>query len=70
MSGLFTAIENMPPWAQALTWLNPIRYLMEVIRGVMLKGAGFADVGLQFLIVAAYALALNILAVWSYRKTA
>jgi ABC-2 type transport system permease protein len=69
MSGLFTAIENMPNWAQQLTYLNPVRYFIEVLRMVMLKGAGFADVKIHFLITFGYALLVNGLAIWRYRKT-
>lgn len=68
LSGFFTAIENMPPWAQQITYLNPVRYFMEVIRLVMLKGATWADVKTQALVVGGYALAINALAVWNYRK--
>uniref|UniRef100_UPI00249042B9 ABC transporter permease n=1 Tax=Croceibacter atlanticus TaxID=313588 RepID=UPI00249042B9 len=38
MSGLFTPIESMPEWAQILTEFNPIKYFVEVMRMVMLKG--------------------------------
>ncbi len=68
LSGLFTAIENMPAWAQQLTYLNPVRYFIEVIRLVMLKGATWQDVGQQAMVVAGYALVVNALAVWNYRK--
>ena len=44
LSGLFTPIESMPKWAQTLTLVNPIRYFVEVMRGVLMKGAGFADI--------------------------
>jgi len=40
MSGLFAPIHNMPPFAQALTYLNPVRYFMNIIRGIYLKGSG------------------------------
>ncbi len=69
MSGVFTPIENMPDWAQTITLFNPIRYFIEVIRLVMLKGAAAADVGKQFLIISVYAFGINALAVWRYRKT-
>lgn len=69
LSGFFTAIENMPEWAQVVTWFNPVRWFMEVIRMVMLKGAGLADITRHIWIVGAYALALNALAGWNYRKT-
>lgn len=68
LSGLFTAIENMPTWAQQLTYLNPVRYFIEVVRLILLKGAGWAEIQTQTLIVAGYAVAINGLAVWSYRK--
>jgi ABC-2 type transport system permease protein len=68
MSGLFTPIESMPQWAQNITLFNPIRYFVEIIRMVMLKGATFLDIALQFYIITLYAFILNGLAVWSYKK--
>lgn len=68
MSGLFTPIESMPVWAQNLTLLNPIRYFVEIIRMVMLKGATFSDISRPFFIIVFYAFALNGIAVWSYKK--
>ncbi|MBR9758385.1 MAG: ABC transporter permease [Algicola sp.] len=69
MSGLFTPIESMPKWAQTLTAFNPIKYYVEIIRMVMLKGSGFTDVLPQALKTLAYAIIMNGLAVWSYKKT-
>ena len=69
MSGLFTPIESMPDWAQKITLFNPIRYFVEIIRMVMLKGAQFSDISKPFLIICFYAVLINLLAVWSYRKT-
>lgn len=68
MSGLFTPIESMPQWAQNVTLLNPIRYFVEIIRMVMLKGAGFSDISKPFFMIVFYAFALNGIAVWSYKK--
>jgi ABC-2 type transport system permease protein len=68
MSGLFTAIENMPVWAQNLTKVNPLRYFMEVIRMVVLKGSGFNEVKNHFLIITMFAIGTNAIAVWRYRK--
>lgn len=68
MSGLFTPIESMPIWAQNITLLNPIRYFVEIIRMVMLKGASFSDISRPFFIIVFYAFALNGIAVWSYKK--
>lgn len=68
MSGLFTPIESMPQWAQNVTLFNPIRYFVEIIRMVMLKGATFSDISFQFFVIIFYAIILNGLAVWSYKK--
>jgi ABC-2 type transport system permease protein len=68
MSGLFTPIESMPQWAQNITLINPIRYFVEIIRMVMLKGGTFWDISIQFTIVSSYAIIVNALAVWSYKK--
>ena len=69
LSGLFTPIESMPRWAQIITYLNPIRYYVEIIRMVMLKGSGLRDISFQLSIITGYAIILNGLTVWSYKKT-
>ncbi len=69
MSGLFTPIESMPKWAQIVTEFNPIRYFVEVMRMVMLKGSGFTDILPHLLKTLLYAIIMNGLAVWSYKKT-
>ncbi len=69
MSGLFTPIESMPEWAQALTEFNPIKFYVEVMRMVMLKGSSFTDILPQFGKTLLYAVVMNGLAVWSYKKT-
>jgi len=68
MSGLFTPIEAMPPWAQKMTLINPLAYFIEIMRRVMLKGAGFADVLSQFWALVAYAAIVLTLAVRQFRK--
>ncbi len=69
MSGLFTPIESMPKWAQIITELNPIKYFVEVMRMVLLKGSGFIDIFPQLWKTSLYAFIMNALAVWSYKKT-
>ena len=69
MSGLFTPIESMPQWAQVISDFNPIKYYVDVIRLVMLKGSTFANVSKQFGIIVIYSIVLNTLAIINYRKT-
>lgn len=68
MSGLFTPIESMPTWAQTITDFNPIKYFVEVMRMVMLKGSSFSDILPQFVKTILFALIMNGLAVMSYKK--
>ncbi len=43
LSGFFFPVDNMPEWARWLTRINPMRYFMDIVRGVLLRGAGLAD---------------------------
>jgi len=43
MSGFFLPLENMPKFIYPLTYINPVRYFMTIVRELFLKGAGFAD---------------------------
>ena len=61
-------ISSMPEWAQKITLANPVRYFVEVMRMVYLKGSGFADLRGHFVIVCLFAVFFNLLAVISYRK--
>jgi ABC-2 type transport system permease protein len=40
LSGFAFPIENMPEWIQYLTYANPLRYFLVIIRGVFLKAIG------------------------------
>lgn len=69
ISGLFTPVRSMPGWAQAVTYINPLRYYIEVIRAVYLKGSLAANLSLQFAAISVFAVILNVWAVLSYRKS-
>lgn len=68
LSGLFTPINSMPEWAQIITLLNPIRYFVEVMRMIYLKGSLLTDITGHFLIVCLFAVFFNTLAILGYRK--
>ncbi len=69
MGGLFTPIESMPQWAQTITIFNPLKYLIEVMRMVILKGSGWTDLLPNAVSVAVFGLVLNTWAILNYRKT-
>jgi ABC-2 type transport system permease protein len=41
LSGFVFPIANMPPLVQYLTYADPLRYFLIIIRGIFLKGSGF-----------------------------
>ena len=69
MGGLFTSIDSMPDWAKAVTKFNPVSYLIEVMRMIMLKGSGLKNILSQLGIIALFALIFNSLAIYNYKKT-
>lgn len=69
MSGLFTPISGMPDWAQWLAELNPVAHFVELMRAVLLKGAGLEDVARQLVILAGMGVMMLGLAVRSSRTS-
>ena len=69
MGGLFTPIESMPNWAQVITYFNPLRYLIDIMRMVVLKGSGFHHVAFHLIILSIFAVVFNFMAVLNYKKT-
>jgi ABC-2 type transport system permease protein len=69
MGGLFTSVDVMPPWARFIARMNPVSYLIDVVRMIVLKGSRLMDVLPHLGIVALFALVLNTWAVVNYRKT-
>lgn len=54
LSGFMFPIANMPRAAQWITYLNPLRYFLEVIRGIFLKGNGVDVLWPQLAALAAF----------------
>lgn len=69
MGGLFTPIESMPPWAKIVAKLNPVGYLVDVMRMVILKGSSIMDLLSKFGVIALFAIVLNTWAILNYKKT-
>jgi len=67
LSGVMTPIRAMPGWLQAITYLNPLRHFAEVMRGVLLRGAGLGDLWFQLAALAVIGLGLMGLAAARFR---
>ena len=65
LSGFAFPIENMPQVIQWLTYIVPLRYFMTIIRAVILKGAGFAELWLEML--ALFVMGFTVLALAALR---
>ena len=68
LSGLFTPIASMPDWAQHLTLVNPLRYFVDAMRTVFVRGGGMESIAPQLVVLAAFAVLIDIWAVLSYKK--
>jgi len=68
LSGFATPIENMPQWLQYVTYANPLRYMLVILKGVFLKGMTL-DIVLNniwpMMIIAIFTLSS---ATWLFRK--
>jgi ABC-2 type transport system permease protein len=69
MSGLFTPVTSMPGWAQKATIVNPLKYFIQVMRLVYLKGSAFKELLTPFFALCSFAIVFNTWAVVSYRKS-
>lgn len=69
MSGLFTPVASMPQWAQTLTYANPLRWFIEVMRMVYLKGSGIANFTTHLIVLAVFALVMWGVAIITYKKS-
>jgi ABC-2 type transport system permease protein len=70
MSGVFTAVDSMPGWAQAIVATFPPSHFIRIMRMVVLKGSGFGDITSEVVWMVAIGAILNIWAVLNYRKIA
>ena len=67
LSGFATPIANMPEAVQWLTYINPLRYFLIVLRGVFLQGDSYALLMDQYWPMALIGLVSLILAGWLFR---
>lgn len=68
LSGLTTPIENMPDAIRYLTYLNPLRYCIDVTRRIYLDGAGLAQVMPEIYSLAAIAAVALTGSSWFFRR--
>lgn len=68
LSGFTFPIRNMPVVVQYLTYLNPLRYFMEIVRGVFLKGVGIETLWPKMLSLVIYGVVVLGMSAIRFRK--
>ncbi len=68
LSGFFFPLEAMPRVLQWISYLIPLRYLLVIIRGIILKGAGLDLLWDQALALALFGTVMLTLAASRFRK--
>jgi ABC-2 type transport system permease protein len=68
LSGFMFPISNMPEPAQWLTYLNPLRYFLVIIRDIFLKGSGWEILWPQFAALAVLGTALLLISSLRFQK--
>jgi len=68
MSGLFIPIENMPLLLKKLTYLNPMRYIMYIMRDIFQKGSSIQYLAKDVLPMTFYGLVIFIFGVLKFQK--
>jgi len=68
LSGFAFPIRNMPEPIQYLTLLNPVRYFMEIVRGIFLKGSGVNVLWPQMVTLAVFGVVILSLSAMRFRK--
>jgi ABC-2 type transport system permease protein len=68
LSGFIFPIENMPVAIQAVSYLLPLRYFYEIIRGIFLRSAGLAELWPQVLALVIFGVGILTLSTLRFRK--
>jgi ABC-2 type transport system permease protein len=68
LSGFASPIENMPEIFQYITYLNPLRYFLVIVRGIFLKGSGIETLWPQVLALLILGVAIMTLSAFRFKK--
>jgi ABC-2 type transport system permease protein len=69
LSGFMFPFKGMPVWAQWAGELFPVTHALRIVRGVLLKGNGLAEILPETWPIVAFTLVIAAVATWSYRET-
>lgn len=68
LSGFIFPVENMPAAIQVLASLIPLKYYLEIVRGIFLKGTGWHELWQPALVLLAWGVGILSIAALKFRK--
>lgn len=69
LSGFLLPVDSMPPVFQVLTWVNPLRHFVDIVRAIFIKGAGLSDLWVSYVALAFLATIMLNFATRRFRRT-
>jgi ABC-2 type transport system permease protein len=69
LSGFMFPFRGMPHWAQVIGEVFPLTHFLRIVRGILLKGNGLADVAREIWAIAIFAVIMLTLGIKRYRQT-
>jgi ABC-2 type transport system permease protein len=69
LSGFGTPISSMPVFFQRVSYVNPLRHVLVILRGVYLKGVGFDVLWPEMVVMAVFAMVMLTVSVLRFRKS-
>ena len=69
LSGFMFPFRGMPQWAQVVGEAFPLTHFLRIVRGIMLKGNGAADIAAEVGALAVILLVTSVIAISRYRET-
>jgi len=69
LSGFMFPFRGMPQWAQWIGEVLPLTHFLRVVRGIMLKGNGLADMAIDISALAAFTAVILVIALLRFRTT-
>jgi ABC-2 type transport system permease protein len=67
LSGFIFPIENMPRWLQAITYIMPPRYFIDIVKNILLKGTGLAFVWKETLAILGFTVLFIALSIKNFK---
>lgn len=69
LSGFMFPFRGMPGWAQAVGEALPLTHFLRIVRGVLLKGNGFAEIGAEAWPIALFMLIVTVIGLRFFKST-